>query len=54
MMNPEKHCRDLAQLFLREYRLSREERVQEMARLALAIQRTIEAELENLEHRRVA
>jgi len=46
-------CRTLAIHFLSDYRLSAEERAQEVERLAQQIQQTVEAELENLEHRRI-
>ena len=47
-------CRTLAIHFLSDYRLSAEERAQEVERLAQQIQRTVETELESLEHRRLA
>ncbi len=51
-MTHDRACRILAEKFLAEYRLSPVERHEEVDRLANAIQQTIEAELENLEHRR--
>ena len=44
-------CQTLARHFLRDYRLSAEERKQEGERLAQQIQQMLEAELENLAHR---
>lgn len=49
----DRRCRELAEHFLLDYQLSREERDQEAERLAQSIQETVEAELENLEHLRV-
>lgn len=53
MKGHDRECRRLADHFLMDYRLSKEEREEEAERLARAIQQTVEAELENLEHRRV-
>lgn len=51
-MSHDAECRRLAAHFLGDYRLSAEELGDEMQRLADAIQQTVEAELENLAHRR--
>jgi len=53
-MSHDHACRTLAIHFLSNYRLSAEERAQEVERLAEQIQQTCETELENLEHRRLA
>lgn len=45
------HCRRLAVAFLRDYSLNGPEHAQEIDRLAIAFQKTAEAELENLAHR---
>ena len=50
-MTHDRECQRLATHFLRDYSLSREERVEETERLAQALQQTAEAELENLAHR---
>jgi hypothetical protein len=50
-MTYERQCEMLAGLFLQDYQLSPEERAEEKERLAIALQRTAEAELENLAHR---
>lgn len=44
-------CVRLAEKFLRDYQLSDEEHEEEVDRLAQAIQRTVEAELDPLAHR---
>lgn len=53
-MTHDKECRRLAVHFLRDYRLTGLEREEEVERLAQQIQQTVEAELENLAHRRIA
>ncbi len=53
-MSYDKNCRLLAKLFLSDYTLNPAEQTEETERLAQAIQTAIEAELENLEHRRKA
>ena len=53
-MSHDQAYRTLAIRLLSDYRLSAEERADEVTRLAQQIQQTVEIELENLEHRRLA
>lgn len=53
-MTYDAECLRLAEHFLSDYRLSKAEREEEAGRLAESIQRAVEAELENLEHRKIA
>jgi hypothetical protein len=52
MMTYDIMCLELADHFLADYELSPEEYEQESVRLAEFIQRCVESELENLEHRK--
>lgn len=47
-------CFRLAKQILADYRLSKDEREDEAGRLAESIQRVVEMQLENLEHRKIA
>jgi hypothetical protein len=47
-------CHGLAKTILTGYRLTMDERAQETERLAQALRTVVDAELEALEHRRIA